>query len=100
MTVSPGSEEADELYPNVAAVAAEYGDPTGKYAAFLKAHSNGTTYIAQPYFLWNQPLSDSGLSSDSAASSGKKSAGGVTRPAAGKCIWGIGALLVASTLIL
>ena len=49
-----------ELYPPVAAVASIYGDPDGKYAAFLANGEN--TYPDDPYFLWNQPLSDSGLS--------------------------------------
>lgn len=59
MTVPPGADAADELYPNVAAVAATYGDPTGKYAAFLANADN--QYPAQAYFLWDQPLSDSNL---------------------------------------
>jgi hypothetical protein len=48
-----------ELYPSVATVGAVYGDPDKKYASFLKAGDN--TYPAEPYFLWNQPLSDSDL---------------------------------------
>jgi hypothetical protein len=48
MTVQPGDETANELYPNVAAVAATYGDPDGKNAAFLA--NADKTYPAQPYF--------------------------------------------------
>lgn len=59
MTVQPGDELASELYPNIAAVAANYGDPNGKYAAFLANADN--TYPAQPYFLWDQPFTDSNL---------------------------------------
>jgi hypothetical protein len=59
MTVQPGDETASELYPNVAAVAATYGDPDGKYAAFLAKADN--TYPAQPYFFWDQPFTDSNL---------------------------------------
>jgi hypothetical protein len=59
MTIAPGDEAAAELYPDVAAVAATYGDPNGKYAAFLAKADD--SYPSQPYFLWNQPLSDSGL---------------------------------------
>ena len=59
MTISPGDETADELYPEIAAVAAKYGDPDGKYAAFLANADN--QYPAEPYFLWDQPLSDSNL---------------------------------------
>jgi len=60
MAQSPGSESASELYPDVAAVAAEYGDPNGTYVAFLLRHA-GDAYVQDPAFLWNQPLSDSGL---------------------------------------
>jgi len=59
MTVPPGQDTADELYPDIAAIAATYGDPDGKYAAFLANGDN--QYPAQPYFLWDQPLSDSNL---------------------------------------
>ena len=58
MNTNPGDELADELYPNIAAVGAIYGDSNGKYAAFL-AHAE-ETYPAEPFFLWDQPLSDSG----------------------------------------
>jgi len=53
-----GKEAADELYPNVAAVGAIYGDPNGKYVGFLARAEEA--YPAEPYFLWNQPLSDNG----------------------------------------
>ncbi|KAG6834562.1 hypothetical protein H0H93_008923 [Arthromyces matolae] len=43
-----------ELYPSVAAVGAEYGDPAGKYAGFLNA--GDPQYAEDAYFLWNQPL--------------------------------------------
>ncbi|QRW05956.1 chondroitin AC/alginate lyase [Ceratobasidium sp. AG-Ba] len=49
-----------ELYPNVAAVAAHYGDPDGKYAKWLAGRDQ--SYPGQPYFLWDQPLTNSGLS--------------------------------------
>ena len=58
MNTDPGKEDASELYPNVAAVAAIYGDANGKYASFLAGADE--TYPAKPYFLWNQPLSDGG----------------------------------------
>jgi len=48
-----------ELYPSVAAVASKYGDPDGKYAAFMANADN--TYPAQPYFMFNQNFSDSNL---------------------------------------
>lgn len=76
MTLAPGSSEtayAAELYPNIAAVAAKYGDPDGKYAAFL-AKAEGSAYVADANFYWNQPFSDSGFdvtkSTSSSAGSG------------------------------
>lgn len=63
MTVQPGNETASELYPNVAAVAATYGDPNGKYASFLAQADN--QYPAESYFLWDQPFSDSNLAAAS-----------------------------------
>lgn len=58
MTVPPGNETASELYPSVGAGAAVYGDPQGTYAKFL--NSSEENYPAEPWFLWNQPLSDLG----------------------------------------
>ncbi|CAE6450933.1 unnamed protein product [Rhizoctonia solani] len=48
-----------ELYPNVAAVAAIYGDPEGNYSKWLA--SRDASFPGQPYFLWDQPLSNAGL---------------------------------------
>ena len=58
MNTTAGDEAASELYPNVAAVGAIYGDPTGKYVSFLAQVEEA--YPAEPYFLWDQPLSDNG----------------------------------------
>ena len=58
MTVPPGNETASELYPSVGAGAAVYGDPQDSYANFLNSSENN--YPAEPWFFWNQPLSDSG----------------------------------------
>jgi hypothetical protein len=68
MTITPGDEAADELYPEIAAVAAIYGDPDGKYAAFLANADN--RYPAEPYFLWDQPLSDSNLAAATPSAAG------------------------------
>lgn len=46
---------ASELYPSVAAVASTYGDPDGKYQAYLQ--SKEPKYASEPFFLWDQPLS-------------------------------------------
>ncbi|KAL4076768.1 alginate lyase-domain-containing protein [Scleroderma yunnanense] len=59
MSVPAGKENADELYQPLAGVAAKFGDPDGKYANFL-AQAN-PRYPAEPYFLWCQPFSESGL---------------------------------------
>jgi hypothetical protein len=72
MTVPPGSEDPTELYPSIGAVAAVYGDHDpasgASYTAFLaNAQAN---YPAQPWFFWDQPLSDSGWVRAHAGSSG------------------------------
>lgn len=59
MTKPAGSEDPTELYPDVAAVAMHYGDPDGKYAAWLAQED--TLYPGEAFFFWEQPLSDSGL---------------------------------------
>ncbi|GJE86341.1 alginate lyase family protein [Phanerochaete sordida] len=69
MTVPPGPSEtsyAAELYPNVAAVAAVYGDPAGTYAAFL-AKAEGADYVSDACFFWSQPLGDSGFAAQLAS---------------------------------
>jgi len=59
MTVPPKDEAANELFPSVGAPGASvYGDSSGTYAAFLPPL--GENYPAEPWFFWNQPLSDSG----------------------------------------
>jgi hypothetical protein len=53
MTIDPGKENPQELAPHVAAVAAAYGDPTGKYAKYL-AKTDGS-YRSRPYWFFDQP---------------------------------------------
>ncbi|TBU38981.1 chondroitin AC/alginate lyase [Dichomitus squalens] len=60
ITLSPGNETADELWPNVVAVGAVYGDPDGSLANFMSQHA-GSSYPSDAQFLWNQPFSDSGF---------------------------------------
>ena len=69
MTLHAGDETASELYPEIVAVGAIYGDAGGAYAAFM-AKNAGTSYPADAQFLWNQPFSDSGLVKAVEASSG------------------------------
>lgn len=69
-SASGESAYVDELYPNVAAVTSVYGDPSGKYAAFLKRGE--PNFMAEAYILWNQPFAlneTSGLVTDSAVTS-------------------------------
>jgi hypothetical protein len=51
---SNSNEEDGELYSIVSDVAAIYGDPQGKYIAYLK--SGNPTYAVDASFLWDQPL--------------------------------------------
>ncbi|CAK5283568.1 unnamed protein product [Mycena citricolor] len=73
MTTNPNATNENnvtaELYPNIAAVASVYGDPTGKYVGFLK--STGFPYTDDADFLWDQPLA---VSSSSSSNSGSKTA--------------------------
>ncbi|KAJ1303043.1 hypothetical protein OPQ81_011244 [Rhizoctonia solani] len=50
---------AKELLPHVAAIASVYGDPDGKYAAFLKTMDR--EYPGRAFFLISPGLNDSGL---------------------------------------
>jgi hypothetical protein len=59
LNTTDGDGPVWELYPSIAAVASKYGDPDGKYAAFMANADN--TYPSEPYFLFNQPFSDSNL---------------------------------------
>ena len=68
-----GSETASELYPDVAAVGAIYGDPSGKYAAWLNTQEN-STYVADATFFWDQPLGDSGFAAQLEAAAAASSA--------------------------
>lgn len=74
MKISPGDEDASELYPNIGAVATVFGDHDpasssgASYSSFLaNAQQN---YPAEPWFFWDQPLSDLGWVSAHAGSAG------------------------------
>ncbi|KAF7978767.1 hypothetical protein HWV62_44802 [Athelia sp. TMB] len=47
-----GDGPLSELYPSLATIASVYGDPDGKYAAFLVA--GDSTYRQSAYYLWDQ----------------------------------------------
>ncbi|KAF9531114.1 chondroitin AC/alginate lyase [Crepidotus variabilis] len=57
MTISPATsseeEYTSEIYPNVAAVAAIYGDSDGSYLNFVK--DGYPDFIEEPFILWDQP---------------------------------------------
>lgn len=52
MSVNPKGEDISDIFPHVAAVAAAYGDPQGRYAAFLQKHVND--YQSQPFWFYDQ----------------------------------------------
>jgi len=79
MTVAPGDEDATELYPSIGAVATVYGDTDGKYAKFLASAEQN--YPAQPWYFYNQPLSDSGWVAAHAGGAGAATASGTNASA-------------------
>ncbi|KAF5312756.1 hypothetical protein D9619_003003 [Psilocybe cf. subviscida] len=52
MSQNPGDEDPSQTLPHVASVAAAYGDPTGKYMAFLKKHDS--SYSGKSFWLYDQ----------------------------------------------
>ncbi|KAJ7018921.1 chondroitin AC/alginate lyase [Mycena alexandri] len=66
-----------EIYPNIAAIASVYGDPTGKYAKFM--NDAMFPYADDATFLWDQPLAggdtSGGSGPDASVPKGGKSAG-------------------------
>lgn len=52
MKQNPEDEEVSDLIAHVAAVAAAYGDPQGKYKAFLQ--KNKSNYQAQSFWFYDQ----------------------------------------------
>ncbi|EIW87469.1 hypothetical protein CONPUDRAFT_34137, partial [Coniophora puteana RWD-64-598 SS2] len=52
MKLNPKTEKIDDIFPHVASVAAAYGDPGGKYEAFLRQHD--ASYQSQPFWYYDQ----------------------------------------------
>ncbi|KAI0936209.1 hypothetical protein AcV5_004405 [Taiwanofungus camphoratus] len=52
MGLDPKDEDVSDIFPHVAAVAAAYGDPKGKYAAFLQKQVS--TYQSMPFWFYDQ----------------------------------------------
>ena len=75
MTLDATGEEnyVQELFPPIAAIASVFGDPEGKYAAFLK--SKDQSYPGSGYYLLANGLSDSGLTQPTGGSSSGGSGG-------------------------
>ncbi|KAK7053003.1 hypothetical protein VNI00_004324 [Paramarasmius palmivorus] len=48
------TENASDLFPCVAAIGSVFGDPKGKYEAFLRKFN--PEYATAPHFFWNQPF--------------------------------------------
>ncbi|KAG9126103.1 hypothetical protein FRC07_004872 [Ceratobasidium sp. 392] len=53
MSLDPNGEKVEEALPHVAAVAAAYGDPEGKYAWYLK--NGNRNYAKKPFWFYDQP---------------------------------------------
>jgi hypothetical protein len=51
--VNHEEKDEEEIYPNIAAAAATYGDENGTHLAFVKKSRPG--FMRDPYVLWNQP---------------------------------------------
>jgi hypothetical protein len=62
MKIDPKSEDASELSPHVAAAAAVYGDPTGKYTKFLE--KTMPDYRSHPSYFYAQVAASSGSRMD------------------------------------
>lgn len=60
MTISASASKEDdyanELYPDIAAVASVYGDAGGKYAAFLTRAE--PQFAQEGFYLWDQPFAE------------------------------------------
>lgn len=68
-SASKENSYAAELYPNIAAVAAVYGDADNKYLNFLKSAEPG--FMSEPFILWNQPFAENEQSGFASAAPNK-----------------------------
>lgn len=59
MNKGPGKEDVTDIFPHVAAIAAVYGDPSGKYMAYLKKFD--THFMTAPYYYYDQEGAMSGV---------------------------------------
>ncbi|KAI0342368.1 chondroitin AC/alginate lyase [Trametopsis cervina] len=82
MTLPAGSEDPTELYPDIAAVASQYGDPNNKYRDFL-VNATQSGYVADASFFWDQPFSDNGFAAALTKNDTIVSSGGGSSPSTG-----------------
>lgn len=75
MKQDPKDEDGTEACPHVASAAAAFGDPSGKYAAFLSRMCPG--YQSKPFWFYDQP---GALKNASGAGSQQKRADTLTGP--------------------
>ncbi|KAJ7700499.1 alginate lyase-domain-containing protein [Mycena rosella] len=103
MTTNPAATSETnvtaEIYPNIAAVASTYGDPTGKYVNFL--NSSGFPYSQDATFLWDQPLAGGTPRADAGGNSSTGSGGSTSKtPPSGAAMrpvlsaWGLTGVLL------
>ena len=52
MKKGPGKEDVADIFPHVATIAVVYGDPGGKYMAYLKKMDSH--YMTAPYYYYDQ----------------------------------------------
>lgn len=76
MTLSPGKESIVDIFPHVEAVAAAYGDPTGRYAAFLT--KKFSAFSSATYYFYDQP--DAFDVAPTSSSKGEKEMLNMTQP--------------------
>jgi len=56
ITIDPGKDDPTCVFPHVTAVAAAYGDPTGKYKRYMRQkQQKGQNWAKESYYLFNQP---------------------------------------------
>lgn len=56
ITIDPGQDDPTCVFPHVTAVAAAYGDPTGKYRRYMQQkQQKGQNWAKDSYYFFNQP---------------------------------------------
>ncbi|QRV90823.1 alginate lyase [Ceratobasidium sp. AG-Ba] len=78
MSLDPRGEKIEEALPHVAAVAAVYGDPQGKYAQYLK--NGNRNYPKKPFWFYDQPAAVSRGAGESRIGAMGDSPTGTTEP--------------------